>query len=109
MSMVSLPPASRGSAPEWLWNSRVNGLLEPFRQMVVLGEVEEAGELALETHLHGAGRPVALLGNDDLGLAAGLVHLVFPLRVFERAGLRLPVLEIIFLAEDEQNHVRVLL
>ncbi len=51
-------------------------LLIPLGQMAVLGEVEEAGELALEAESHCAGRAMALLGDDDLGLAARLVHLV---------------------------------
>src|SRR6185312_15393905 len=99
--MVSLPPASRGSAPEWVWNSAITStspspLLEPFRQVAVLGKVEEAGELALEAHLYRAGRTVALLGYDDLGLAAHFVHVGFPLGIFERTRLGFLIPEIIF-------------
>src|SRR6185437_2883458 len=49
--------------------------LHPHGQMVILGEVGEARELALEVELHGAGRTVTLLADDDLGLAVRRVHL----------------------------------
>ena len=38
--------------------------------LIVAREVAEAGELALERQLHRADRAVALLADDDLGLAA---------------------------------------
>src|SRR6187551_3246710 len=69
----------------------IKPLLIPLGQMAVLREVEEAGELALEAESHCAGRTMALLGDNDLGLAARLVHLVLPLHVFGRAGLWLLV------------------
>src|SRR5690606_10830916 len=93
--------SSRGRWPAGRVRSKeapVNKLLEPLRQVAVVGEVEEAGELALEAERHGAGRAVALLGDDHLGLAARVVHLGFPLDVFLGAELRLLVLQVVFLA-----------
>src|SRR4051794_12638672 len=44
-----------------------------------LVEVAEAGELALEEQLDGAGRSVALLGDDQLGLVVRHLHVRLPL------------------------------
>ena len=55
-------------------------------------EVSEGGGFANEYHLHRAGLPIAVFGNDQLGessiLVSGIVHLF---------------------AVDEGNHIRVLL
>src|SRR3954451_23396532 len=84
-------------------------LLKPFSDMVLFREIGEAGEFAVEGERDRASRPMALLGHDHLGLAAHLVHVVFPLDVFLGAELRLAVLEVIFLAIDEHDDVGVLL
>src|SRR5690606_30317186 len=51
---------------------------EPLWQPVALRHVEEAREFRLEAELDRAGGAVALLGDDDLGLAAHRVHLRLP-------------------------------
>src|SRR5262249_11176133 len=82
---------------------------EMDRQPVFLGEIGEACHAGLELQLNGSGRSGALLADDDLGLAVYRVHFGLPLEVLFRAGARLLVLEIIFLAEQEQHDVGVLL
>src|SRR4051794_10459502 len=49
-------------------------IAHPVRQLVLVGEVRETGDLGLEGELDGAGRAVALLADDDLGAPMGLVH-----------------------------------
>ena len=60
--------------------------------MAVMGEIAEAGELALELQFDGAGRAVALLADDDFGLAVHQRHVELPFLVFGRADPRLLVL-----------------
>ena len=79
------------------------------RQMAVLREVAEPGELALELQFDGAGRAVALLADDDFGLAVHQRHVELPFFVFRRADARLLVGEVIFLAVHEHHDVGVLL
>ena len=57
-----------------------------------MDEVVEAGELILEGELDGAGWPVTVLGDDDIGDAATV-----------------GVFVVIFLAVDEKHNVGVLL
>ena len=64
---------------------------------------------ASKLELHGAGRAVALLADDDFGAAVHLLHLALPGEVLGRAFLGLLVLEVVFLAIDEEHDVGVLL
>ena len=76
--------------------------------MIVFGEVEEAGELALKRHGHCAGRTVPLLRDNDFRFAASISHLGFPSEVLVGADLGRLVLEIIFFTKHEQYDVGVL-
>src|SRR5580704_13961806 len=49
--------------------------LHPRRQMILAREVREPRHFRLELELHRAGRAVALLADDDLGLAVRGLHL----------------------------------
>src|SRR5882724_1837035 len=74
----------------------------------VMGEVAEARELALEMDFHRAGGAVALLADDDFGLAFGTFHFGLPCRMFGRIRARLFVGEVIFLTIHEDDDVGVL-
>ncbi len=75
-----------------------------------VGQIGEAGKFRLERQLHGAGRSVTLLGDDDVGCAFHLVEQGFPFRVFRIGRIAwLHVLDVIFFTEHEQHHVGVLL
>src|SRR5438876_11482124 len=78
-------------------------------QVAILCEIAEARELALELHFHGAGRAVALLADDDFGLAVHQRHIELPFLVFRRARTRFLIGQIVFLAEHEHHNVGVLL
>ena len=78
------------------------------RQVSVMREVAEPGKLTLELQFDGAGGAVALLADDDFGLAMHQRHVELPLLVFRRTDARLLVGEVIFLAEHEHDHVGVL-
>src|ERR1041385_5183038 len=80
----------------------------PLRHMVVGAEIAESRHRRLELQLHRAGRAVALLADDDLGLAVHQRPLGLPLQVLFAAGPRLLVAQVIFFAEHEQHHVGVL-
>jgi hypothetical protein len=43
--------------------------VDPLGQLLVAGEIVEARHRGLEAQLHRAGRSVALLADDDFGLA----------------------------------------
>src|SRR5690606_26435734 len=77
--------------------------------MVFFGEIVKARELALEAKADSTGRTVTLLGDDDFGLSAHLVHLRFPAEVFVGARLRFLVLKVVLFTVDEKHHVRILL
>ena len=47
-------------------------IADPLRHAVVGAEIAEARDGRLELQLHGAGWAVALLADDDLGLAGGV-------------------------------------
>src|SRR6056297_3279656 len=73
-------------------------------------EIAEAGEPALEAQLDRADRSVALLADDDLGLAVQRLHVLLPLGhglEIVLAGL-FPFL-VVLAPVDEHHHVRVLL
>src|SRR5882724_7835351 len=74
----------------------------------VMGEVAEARELALELHFHRAGGAVALLADDDFGLAVHQRHVELPFFVFGGPDPGLLVGEVIFLAVHEHHDVGVL-
>ncbi len=76
-----------------------------------VGEIGKACEFRLEGELHRAGRSMALLGDDDVGRAASPYRTGLPTRrISGRCRIaRLLVLDVVFLAEDEQHHVGVLL
>src|SRR5438105_3389798 len=77
-------------------------------QVAILREIAEARELAFELYFHGAGGAVALLADDDFGLAVHQRHVELPFLVFGGADPRLLVGEIIFLAIHEDHDVGVL-
>src|SRR5580704_177304 len=85
------------------------GSLHLLRQMVVAGEVAETRDLGIELQVDRAGWSVALLADDDLGLAVGRIHLDLPLDVLVGARPRLLVAQVVFLAVHEQDDVGVLL
>src|SRR5437016_9349821 len=78
-------------------------------QVAILREIAEARELAFELYFHGAGGAVALLADDDFGLAVHQRHVELPFFVFRRPDARLLICEVIFLAIDEYDDVGVLL
>src|SRR5205809_3921501 len=78
-------------------------------QVAILREIAEARELAFELYFHGAGGAVALLADDDFGLAVHQRHVELPFFVFGRADTRLLIGEVIFLAIHEEHDVSVLL
>src|SRR5260370_26195661 len=85
------------------------GPLDPFRHLIVAREVIEASNRRVELDIDGARRPVALLADDDLGLAVYAGHLHLPFRMLVGAGPRLLVAQVVFFTEHEKNHVGVLL
>src|SRR5262245_9941490 len=84
-------------------------LLDPLRHLIVLREIIEASDSRVELDTDGTGRPMALLADDDLGLAVHIGHFHLPSRVVVGAWPRFLVAQIIFLAENEHHHVGVLL
>ena len=79
------------------------------RQAAFAREIAEARDRGVELELDRSGRAVALLADDELGLAVDRGHLGLPFEMLFAAGPRLLVAQIIFLAEHEQHHVGVLL
>ncbi len=57
----------------------------------------------------GTGRAVTLLGDDDFRLALHPFQLVPPDLMFRRAFFRFGLRQVIFVAVNEHDHVRVLL
>src|SRR5713101_3517785 len=84
------------------------GLIGSLRQMAVMRQIAEPRQAGLELQFDGAGGAVPLLADDDFGLAVHQRHVQLPFFVFRRAGPRLLVGEIVFLAEHEHHHVGVL-
>src|ERR1700722_3986115 len=68
-----------------------------LRQVAVDGQIAEPRELALELQFDGAGRTMALLADDDFGLAVHQRHVELPFLVFRRPDSRFLVGKIIFL------------
>ena len=83
-------------------------LVRSTRQVVVFGEVEEAGELALKRHRHSASGTMPLLRNNDFRFAASVSRLGFPSEVLVGARLGRLVFEIIFFTKHKQYDVGVL-
>src|SRR3984893_16600346 len=79
------------------------------RQMAVLRQIAEPRELAFELQFAGAGGAMALLADDDFGLAVHQRHFELPFFIFGGADARLLVGEVIFLAKHEHHDVGVLL
>jgi hypothetical protein len=77
--------------------------------MAVLGEIAEPRQAGFELQFHGAGGAMALVADDDFGLAVHQRHVELPFFIFRRARTRFLVGEVIFLAEHEHHHVGVLL
>ncbi|GCC49577.1 hypothetical protein chiPu_0033706, partial [Chiloscyllium punctatum] len=80
-----------------------------IRNLTVGCEIAEPGDAGLEVQFDGAGRAVALLADDDFGLAMGQFQLHLPFFVLGGAGARLLVGEVVFLAIHEHHDVGVLL
>src|SRR5271166_4954173 len=79
------------------------------RKLRVALEIIESRHRRLELQVDGAGRAMALLADDDLGLAVHRSHLQLPFRVLIGPGSWLLVAEIVFLAEYEHHDIGVLL
>src|SRR5690606_34034031 len=80
-----------------------------FREIRTLGQVCKSRELGLESELDRAGWPVTLLGDNDVGSATHFFKVLLPFFIFRvKLVARLEILDVIFLAEHEQNHVGVL-
>ena len=69
--------------------------------MAVFHEITKSRVLPLELQSNGTRRPVALLGDNDFGVAESEIHFGSPFFMFGRAGFWFLVLQIIFLAVDE--------
>src|SRR5712671_3260652 len=106
-SMSSTPPARAGGG----------GLERAIGEVVAAHEIVEPGGLAVEAQRHLADRPVALLGDEHF---TGAAHFGQPLVPMFVALVELVVAllgpphwlaaaQIVFLAEDEHDHVGVLL
>src|SRR5215468_2472914 len=95
------PPTCRRHSAT-LWCGRLRPRHAP-RHADVLREIVEARDGRLELQVDGAGRAMALLADDHLGLAVRGFHLGLPLDVLVGAGPRLLVAEIVSLSVDEQD------
>src|SRR5829696_10347686 len=97
-----------------LFTRRNAAVQPPFASIAAIGrvgilrEIAEAGELAFELDFRRPGRAVALLADDDFGLAVHQRHVELPFFVFGRADTGLLVGEVILLAVHEDHHVGVL-
>src|SRR6187455_2174236 len=80
-----LPPRGGDPVVEYL-ESRME--LHLLRRLIVACQIVEARHRGVELQIDGAGRTVALLADDDLGLAVGGVHLDLPFDVLVRARPR---------------------
>src|SRR5947209_14117404 len=83
--------------------------LHARRQVLLAGEIAETRDFRFEGHVDGACRTMPLFADDHFGAAMRALHFALPVQKFFRAFARFLVGEIIFLAEDKENHVRVLL
>src|SRR4051812_37496529 len=90
-------------------HERNAGRSDPIRQPLLLREVREPRDGALEVELYGVGWAMALLPNDHLGLSKSRIHVGLPLEVLFGSGARLAVLEIVLFTEHEHDDVGVLL
>jgi len=77
-----------------------------IRQLTVMGEVAEPRHRGFELQFDAAGRAMALLADDDFGLAEREIHVGLPFLVFRRAGAGFLVRQVIFLAIDETSRRR---
>src|ERR1700738_5288067 len=64
---------------------------DPLGQMAVLRQVAEPGKLAFELHFHRPGGAMALLADDDFGLAVHQRHVELPFFMLGGADARLLV------------------
>src|SRR5260370_32337094 len=88
--------------------NRSTALSNPIGQMAVMRQSAESRKLAFKLQFDRAGRAVALLADDDLGLAVHKRHVELPFFVFRRTDARFLVGEVIFLAEHDYHDVGVL-
>lgn len=99
------PGSALREALAWAPSSRLgSGKWNPVR----VDKIGKARELALKRQIHGAGRAMSLLADDDFGLAPRCRKLNFPFHVSIGAGRRLSILQIIFFAIDKEYDVGVL-
>src|SRR5215467_5809769 len=103
-----LKHGTRNVRPIARWYGEIYGL-DSFGQMILSGEVREAGNVGLKLQLDRTGWTMALLADNDLGLAVNGIHLGLPFEVLLGAGSRLFVLEVILFTEDKHHHIGVLL
>src|SRR3954453_13023629 len=79
------------------------------RQMIRTCEIAEARDFRFERQVDRARRTVELLADDNLGATVRALDLALPIQELLRTLARLFVCEIIFLAEEQDNHVGILL
>src|SRR3954470_181561 len=112
-SMVKIPPASASAGPlasVMRPSSAACGPRSmPLGEPSGVGQIREARHVSVEVQLHGPGRSVSLLADDEFGLAVNLLHLGQPFEMLFRARARFLVLQVVLLAEDKQHDVCVLL
>src|SRR6516225_4263967 len=77
--------------------------------MILSVEVREPGNVGLKLQLDRTGWTMALLADNDLGLAVNGIHLGLPFKMLLGAGPRFFILEVVLLAEDKHHHIGVLL
>src|SRR5437763_10065872 len=105
-SMVRIPPASASAGPLAsvirVSSAACGQRSMPLGQPSGVGQIREPGHVGVEMQLHGPGRSVPLLANDELGLAVNLLHLGQPFEMLFRAWAGFLVLQVVLLAEDKQ-------
>ena len=72
-------------------------------------EIGETGDFGVELQANRSGRSVPLLADNDLRLTVNGIHLGQPFIVIGCSRTRLFVRQIIFLAVDEKDDIRILL
>src|SRR6476646_4316347 len=92
----------------WAWRQAPRKTLPRPGELVFLGEIGEARHIVLEVQRDVTGWSVALLADDDLGLAVDFFHFRRPLEVFFSSGARFAIAQVIFFAKHKHHDVGVL-
>ena len=72
-------------------------------------EVGETGDFRIKLQRYRSGRSVPLFADNDLSLAVNGIHLRQPFIVIGCPWTRLFIRQVIFLAVDEKDDIRILL